>query len=111
MTKCRPRAKTGAEIIALILYTITNSFHSHFGASENIDKINMAWSKHICMNARYQISTGPTSKASNRAGRAHVRVFTKEGIVLQDRYVTIGETGFCWYLNSTVRLDGQLMLP
>jgi hypothetical protein len=37
--------------------------------------------------------------------------FTMEGIVFQYRYATIGETGFCWYLNSTVRLDGQLMLP
>lgn len=34
-----------------------------------------------------------------------------EEIGLQYRHATIGETGFCWYLNLTVRLDGQLMLP
>lgn len=34
-----------------------------------------------------------------------------EEIGLQYRHATIGETGFCWYLNLTVRLDGPLMLP
>jgi hypothetical protein len=112
MTKRRQKTKHRAGITLLILHISTSQIFSrtHFDLKKDADIFSLVWGKHInSRNIKIQ-SVGINGIVSGWSV-AYSSASQMEKIVLQNRHATIGETGFCWYLNSTVRLDGQLMLP